>query len=446
MKKLLLCTFIALILLPFAAFAQKNKIKKLVAASRYQEAATLYQKIIQTDSSTSNISGLANCLFQLRKYEEADALYSSLWSKELLNPTHLKKAAQTKWLLGDRQTAEDMLKIYLTEREDQEATLMLQNLEIAENIPAKFPEAQVEIFAHNSEADDNTPFFDGKNLYFTSDRPVGGINPLRKKNSTTGRAFFQVYKSSFSKDGFEKPVLVGNEVNALNVNLGGLVIHKNRAIFSRNSLHTDRYGNFNMQLYEINLDEPFGHKTPKKLSFCKEEKNYMHPSLSPDGNTILFATDKAGGAGAIDIFYAVRSKGKWSSPKPIEAINTPLNEGFPFLDAENNLYFASNGLAGFGGYDIFIARYNGDTWEVPENVGAPINSVKDDFGFVLVGQQGVFSSDRAADNDDLYQVEIPSKEDPLEDYNQLRGDFYDEPDFTQDENKNSGIAFRYFKK
>jgi hypothetical protein len=120
------------------------------------------------------------------------------------------------------------------------------------------------------------------------------------------------------------------------------------------------------------------------LTFCSGNNRYTHPALSADGNTMIFASDKTGSLGGMDLFITRKVDNKWSTPENLgNSINTPGSECFPYLDAENNLFFSSDGLAGFGGYDIFTCRFNGKTWEKPKNLTKRINSENDDIAFSI---------------------------------------------------------------
>ena len=120
------------------------------------------------------------------------------------------------------------------------------------------------------------------------------------------------------------------------------------------------------------------------LEFCTDNSSYTHPALSADEKMMVFASDKAGSVGGMDLFFSKRVGDKWSAPSNLgKLINTTGNEFFPFLDSENNLYFSSDGLPGFGGYDIFTCKFNGETWEKPENLTSYINSDNDDVAFTI---------------------------------------------------------------
>lgn len=120
------------------------------------------------------------------------------------------------------------------------------------------------------------------------------------------------------------------------------------------------------------------------MDFCTGNYNYSHPSLSADGKSMIFASDREGSLGGMDLFISRRTGKTWSAPENLgNVINTSGNEFFPFLDQDNNLYFSSDGLKGSGGYDIFTCKFNGKGWNKPANLSDRINSRYDDIAFTI---------------------------------------------------------------
>lgn len=138
------------------------------------------------------------------------------------------------------------------------------------------------------------------------------------------------------------------------------------------------------------------------------------PSLSSDGRTLYFASNRAGGLGGIDIWKSTKdAKGNWGAPENLgPRINTDGNEKSPFFHSDGQtLYFSSTGHLGYGGYDIYLSKLSKDTgWVKPRNIGYPINSVRDDLGFFVStdGKYGYFASDKLKGNGgwDVYSFEL----------------------------------------
>lgn len=130
--------------------------------------------------------------------------------------------------------------------------------------------------------------------------------------------------------------------------------------------------------------------------------NSKQPFCSSDGKYLFFASDRPGGFGKFDIWYAsLNSDG--TTGEPINAgtiINTGSDEQAPFYhNSSSTLVFSSNGRQGMGGYDLFAAKGSEASWKGPENMGHPVNSPRDDVYFFAPEKTGllsnaIFSSDR----------------------------------------------------
>lgn len=139
-----------------------------------------------------------------------------------------------------------------------------------------------------------------------------------------------------------------------------------------------------------------------------------HPSISPDGKYLYYVSDAVGGFGGKDIFRSkVLGNNSFGPMENLgEAINTAGDELFPYCRDSVTLYFASNGHPGMGGLDLFKATQDSTGHWTVENMGAPINSMGDDFGITFAGkaEKGFFSSNRndARGYDHLYSFELPT--------------------------------------
>ncbi len=217
------------------------------------------------------------------------------------------------------------------------------------------------------------------------------------------------------------------------------------------------------QLYVSHLDVDGNWTKPDKLG-----KEVNHPSYTSTHPTVgscfdnslevlYFVSDRPGGAGGMDIWFSVYNKRQKSYTKAANAgvfINTSGDEVTPFYDSNSHrLYFSSNGLAGYGGLDVFYAEGEMVTWEEPVNVGLPINSSFDDLSFVrnYSGKFGLFTSNRTGSNalyhqgccDDVYafnnaqtsKIAIVGK---LVRNNQF--DIYEQVDAFKDEKENSDVV------
>jgi len=144
------------------------------------------------------------------------------------------------------------------------------------------------------------------------------------------------------------------------------------------------------------------------------------PSISADGHTLYFASNRRGGYGGYDLWKSTLTSKGWSEPENLGPnINTAYDEQSPFIHADDStLYFSSNGWPGLGGKDLFVSRLGKDgVWGKPENLGYPINSSGDENGLSVTanGTYAFFSSDNlnGIGGFDIYTFELPKHLRPL---------------------------------
>lgn len=121
------------------------------------------------------------------------------------------------------------------------------------------------------------------------------------------------------------------------------------------------------------------------------------PSITPDGQFLYFASNRAGGLGGTDIWVCRRlPNGDWSRAENLgHSVNTAGDEKCPFIHADGKtLYFASNGWQGFGGYDTYFIDLNDTYLQRPTNLGLPINTEGDDICISVTadGKRGYFAN------------------------------------------------------
>ena len=159
----------------------------------------------------------------------------------------------------------------------------------------------------------------------------------------------------------------------------------------------------------------------KPLRSVNNPKSWeSQPSVSADGNSLIFASDRRGGHGGIDLYIVKKDEfGYWGVPQNMgEVINSNLNEKSPFfhIDGET-MYFASQQFPSLGGYDIFISKKGEDgEWKSPKNIGFPINTVHDELGMFVTtdGETAYFCSNKleGIGGWDLYSFNLHDKAKP----------------------------------
>ena len=140
------------------------------------------------------------------------------------------------------------------------------------------------------------------------------------------------------------------------------------------------------------------------------------PSLSADGKTLYFVSDRAGGQGMRDIYVAqLDEDGNWEKPVNLgPAINTAQDEVSPFIHVNGQtLFFASTGYPGFGGFDIYQTEKQEESWTQPVNLGYPLNAKGDQVSLFMTadGTKGYYSLEKGRENIDytstLMEFDVP---------------------------------------
>lgn len=190
-------------------------------------------------------------------------------------------------------------------------------------------------------------------------------------------------------------------------------------IFSR-CFAPDGFGH--CDLYIATLDEDSVWSKPENLGSNINSVSWdSHPSLSHSGDTLYFASDRLGGFGLSDIYYATRNeRGEWQPALNIgPVINTRHNDVSPFYHPIFDvLYFSSNGqLYNFGEFDIYKSYKVDSYWAEPQNIGPLVNGRGSEFYFTIDSDSELLfyarSSSRDLNKQDIYSFPLPMSAQPL---------------------------------
>ena len=158
-----------------------------------------------------------------------------------------------------------------------------------------------------------------------------------------------------------------------------------------------------------------GWSKPQNLGDFINTKSWeTQPSISANGQTLYFVSNRAGGLGGSDIWVSQKdSAGNWGYPTNLgAAVNSVFDEISPYIHPNNHdLYFASKGHIGLGDFDLFLSKKENDAWTAPKNLGYPINTTQSEssLSVSLNGKIGYFASERSEGRGgkDIYSFEMP---------------------------------------
>ena len=240
--------------------------------------------------------------------------------------------------------------------------------------------------------------------------------------------FYRSYKSG---DGWTKATYLSSNINTPSYNEGAQCLSPDgQFLFFTGCNRPDGLGRCDIY---VSQKEGEGWSKPVNLGFPINTKGWeSQPSLSADGKTLYFVSDRRGGFGSYDIWKSdIDEEGKWTMPVNLGPnINTPYDEQSPFIHPDNQtLYFSSNGWVGLGNKDLFISRLDtAGNWGLPQNLGYPINTYGEESGLTInaSGTKAYFSSDNfnGYGGFDIYSFPLPESVRPVA-VNYVKGVVFD---------------------
>lgn len=388
---------------------------RMYAQKAYSEAIPLYEKALKTDSSdfiysklgdcyryTNNINGQLLYYGYLVKNGKAESVQELYYGQALLQNGEPEKA-----------------KLYFEKYSSDE-----RGRELASSLNKAFSYTRNSDAYMVTEAGFNSPQRDfcavkyKDEVVFASSRTKNEW--IRKEQGWTNSSYLSLYSTGLNDNGEQLPIKpFMNNLNS-KFNNGPASFNKdyNKIFFTKNNTSKEDQAKdslYKLAIYEASIEPGGIFGEPRKLPFVNKDYNYAHPSVTPDGYTVYFASDMEGGKGGMDIYVSHKdSSGVWSQPLNLgDKVNTAGNEVFPFIATNNVLYFASNGHDGLGGLDIYQAPIKNRLISKVYNMGEPINSSLDDFGLFLneSNKIGYISSNRknGGMDDDVYNLLILRK-------------------------------------
>jgi outer membrane protein OmpA-like peptidoglycan-associated protein len=402
--------------LTIAAGGNTRRADKLFAKKLYALAAEEYSSFLKKDSSNITVlSRLAECYRMTNRVREQAACYGRLYRLNVADDKQKLYYARALMMLGDYTKALEILSSLM----DPEARRLEAGIKNLQKINRNSGSYTVSKMLFNSPAGEIcAQKFQDKIIYsIAKDRPSW----ISVKHGWTNYKYYSTVMTVADKSGnYSLPMPFFEDLQS-KYNDGPLAISRDgkQFIFTRNhyskkNVSSDK--SFKLQLFQVSVLSPNQISNPHLLPFCNNEINCAHAAFSPDGQWLFFSSDMPGGFGGMDIWYCrLLEDGQWGTPVNAgEKVNTSGNEVFPFVSENGFLYFSSDSKEGLGGLDIYEIRLKDNRpYGKAYNLGAPINSEKDDFGiwFEPDGKSGFFSSNRSngGPDDDIYQFQITGK-------------------------------------
>lgn len=385
----------------------------------YIDAIKTYERIYEKGyKSPDMLLKLGNAYYFNAELEKANKFYSELYN---LNPEQQPEFyyhfAQTLKAVKDYTKAETMLlEFSKKDAADSRAKLLNENRDYLAEIKRNSGRFKIENAGINSKFSDYGPSFMGTKVVFASARDTGNFS--KKIHTWTGQHFTNLYSANMAEDGTLNAVdKFGKQINTkYHEDTPVFTKDGKTAYFTRNNYLDGRGFDASkvtlLKIYKATLDKDGNWTNIAPLPFNSDSFQAAHPALSSDEKTMYFASDMPGGKGQSDLYRVkINDDGSFGTPENLgTAINTEGRETYPFINEDNEFYFASDGQPGLGGLDIFITKMPKDgtlNFKQVLNVGEEANGPKDDFALIINSKtkKGFLSSNRdgGQGSDDIYK-------------------------------------------
>lgn len=412
-------------------YSTRDKAEDAYNHLEYAEAAENYLKLYQDESRDQYLDRLAICYFKIKDYTKA--IYWLKKSLEINSDNDYFRFIYAECIqhTGNYSFALSQYRFVGSKDKDLKklTNLRIQSCEAAEywiKNPGVYhlkPDSNL-----NSENSDFSVSLTKNGLIFTSDRPVEtGFLKKDKLYGWTNTHFLNLFSAKKDLNGkFQTPVLFSRELASDYHTANAVLCPDQKTLFFTRTEYLKNPSKVFRKKYDkedfINRLQIFYSKFQdgiwsKPLPFPYNRVNEYsvgHPAISSDGKILYFASDMPGGKGGIDLYYSeIKKDGSFGKPVNLgDSINSAGNEEFPVIGMDKNLYFSSDGWPGMGGLDIFSSKGELNHWGQPLNLGVPVNSSMDDFGFIpedSIATKGYLSSNRekGLGGDDIYDFTRP---------------------------------------
>lgn len=389
--------------------------------SAFYYAALAYEDALDRGVDSTQIAfNIADCYDKIEMNEKAVAWYNHIERRSLLNKQQLLRYAMVLRQVGSYDVSLDKLKEY----ERRYGSTDFTRSKIAEHHLIEQYQTDEGRFEIRNESTLNTESSDIGIAYFKDNKLLVSnatrSNYIANRNyNRMGNKFYSIYVSELIEGNLDKAKRLGGNTKFHD----GPAVYcavNNVVYFTRNNYIGKK------QIFDANdvmgLKIFRGELTDKgklinimELTINNDAFSTGHPAISKDGKTLFFASDRPGGFGGTDIWkVSIDVNGTTGTPENMgNTVNTSQNEMFPYVREDNEmLFFASDGHTGLGGLDVFYGYMNPSNTSISglTNMGSPINSQYDDFGFIIDKQMqtGYFISNRneGKGDDDVYSFKM----------------------------------------
>ena len=384
---------------------------KLFGRFDYIEAVKEYSKLVENGKADSYVyKQLAEANFNMFNSAEAAKWYGKATETEQDAETYYRYAQMLKAERKYDDANKQMKKFAAAAPNDLRTKTFNENPNYIPKLLDKTKMYDVKSSSISSDKSDFGALLIDNGLYFVSARSGSG-----KSYSWTDESYLDIYRADYNSDGSVSNAVAVKQLNSkwhegpITMSSDGKTAYfasesyKDNITASKDKKANAKYSQ--VYLYSaLKNGDSWG--SISSLPFNDKSFSNSNPSLSKDGKTLYFSSNRPGSIGGTDIWKVmVNADGTFGEPQNLGAkVNTEGNESFPFIADDNKtLYFASSGRQGFGGLDVFEIDLSKNSEAI--NLGNPVNTEKDDFAFTFNESKKIgFLSTNRNGNDDIFFV------------------------------------------
>lgn len=416
MKKFLLITSVLLIF--GSSFAQKKKADKYFTKGLYAKAIPLYSRASQKsgEGQQESLIKLADCYRILNEYKKSEDSYKKALAM------NSKVAPEVKYNYGyvlktnnNYAEALNQFNAYLAEKPtDGKAKNAIRSCQQIKYWQTKAIEYEIKnVEGLNTSRSEFCPAVLNNKLVYVAEKQSDFFEYT--VDEMNGQPYMNVFVSKINVEKSSGQKALSGKINGqyhdgpVSFSSDGKTL-----LFTRVDYMAKKDKNFvnRAKIYfATGHDSKWGDIKP--FQYNSDEYSVAHPCVSADGNMLFFTSDMPGGQGGKDLWVCKKSGDGWDKPVNLGVdINTSGDEMFPNSRKDGTLFFSSNGLAGFGGLDIFSAKEKEGKWIMSRNESMHLNSAADDFSICFLNDStGYFSSNREGGKgkDDIYWFKYTNK-------------------------------------
>ncbi len=394
------------------AISQDARIIEMMNEGNYKEAAD----ILSTGNSIEdmdydNLSALGLCYIELKNYTDAETVYAELTGRKKARIRDYAYYGEILLINRKYDKSKEAFKFFLEENPDNiNARLKLESCDSLKTWENHETDVSLESPENiNSPYEERSSLIIDEKLVIVSNRIP---ETYRNKSSLSENDVHGYLILKDSLELFQEDLLEKYTCQAMDYcsekDMMALTLRKKKKFMVETDFLPAR-----IYFRHVNSD------SDSLILFdwdnSPEDINIAHPAFSKNGERLYFTSDMPGGEGENDLYYSDLVNNKWTEPVNLgPEINTAKNDLFPVIQGDTVLYYASDGMPGYGNLDVFMAKINDDIIGKPENMKAPINSRGHDYSYYKTDEySGYLTSNRSSMSMGMHDIFRHERPEPV---------------------------------